>query len=355
MARLGNLSGTMARLLALDPGVAQAVTATIQSGDSAAIEKVRIEAEQGLRNAKLVMSKKTFAEKQSAFREIIADKISKGLDVSQNLQTLNLPEDEFNTKMQRMIIGGTDIQTLTAPAIQRPIITENAGETTPENALGQQETPPEIEDGITFAETRRIKGKPKDDKPLFKMPSGFQLLDPNDQTKGITPIPGGPRDNFKGETAAKVQMMRTARKAAEGINAFIFDEEGELDRINLFNAQFNTPFSEGRELRTKMEFGIQAITRLETGAAMPPEEVENTRLRFMPTVGDTKEIAELKIEMFNDFLSGVLKLIDPSGRLGKPRFNAEAFDAEFKRRLKDKLNNEVDPSKMTTEELLKAF
>ena len=76
-----------------------------------------------------------------------------------------------------------------------------------------------------------------------------------------------------------------------------------------------------------MEFGIQAITRSETGAAMPPEEVENTRTRFMPLIGDTVEIANTKLAMFEEFLGGTLKLLDPSGR-----FNAERFDAEFQNR-----------------------
>lgn len=162
----------------------------------------------------------------------------------------------------------------------------------------------------------------------FKIPPGFILLDKSDPAKGITPIPGGPKDNLTSENAAKTQMLQTAQKAFKGTRSLIFDKKGGLDRINLFNAQFNTPFTDGRKLRNKMEFGIQAITRLETGAAMPENEVENTRTRFMPTIGDTVEIANTKLQMFEDFLGGTLKLIDPSGR-----FNAERFDSEFKNRL----------------------
>jgi len=129
------------------------------------------------------------------------------------------------------------------------------------------------------------------------------------------------------ENAAKTAMLQTAKKAFKGARDLIFDKDGSLNRTNLFNAGFNTPFTDGRKLRNRMEFGIQAITRLETGAAMPPEEVENTRQRFMPTLGDTVDIANLKLKMFEEFLNGTLKLIDPSGR-----FNAERFDAEFQKR-----------------------
>lgn len=183
---------------------------------------------------------------------------------------------------------------------------------------------------------------------LFKTPEGFMLNDRNDPTKGVKPIPGGPKDNVTGENAAKVQMLRTAKKAAKGVRELIFDKEGNLNDLNLIAAAVNAPGTDGRLLRTRMEFGIQAITRGETGAAMPPEEVENTRTRFMPSVFDSKEIAELKLEMFDDFLSGTLKLIDPTGRFFEERFlpedgvdpglrfDQEKFDQELERRAKKK-------------------
>lgn len=173
----------------------------------------------------------------------------------------------------------------------------------------------------------------KENEGLFKLPLGFMLADPNDPTKGVVPIPGGPKDNLTGETAGKAQMLLTAKKAAKGLPNFVFvlDKNGkptdEIDRTNLINAQFNTPGTRGREMRSKMEFGIQAITRIETGAAMPQEELQNTRTRFMPTVFDSPQIVKLKLEMFNDFIGGTLKLLDPTGR-----FNAERFQAELETR-----------------------
>jgi len=163
----------------------------------------------------------------------------------------------------------------------------------------------------------------KENAGLFKTPIGFMLLDPDDPTKGVTPIPGGPKDTSSTENAAKTKMLQTAKKASKGVRSLVFNKDGGLDRANLFNAQFNVPGTDGRELRTRMEFGIQAITRLETGAAMPPEEVENTRTRFMPSVGDSTKIAKIKLDMFDDFLSGTLKLLDPSGRFAGERFQTE--------------------------------
>ena len=178
----------------------------------------------------------------------------------------------------------------------------------------------------------------------FKVPLGFQLADPNDPTKGVIPIKGGPKDNLTGENAAKAQMLRTALKAFQGNKAkglpgvrelvFTKDSKGEnigLNDVTLFNANFSIPFTDirgvpftkGDRLRTQMEFGIQAATRSETGAAMPPEEVENTRTRFMPKVTDTLTTATLKLDMFEDFLKGTLQLVDPTGRFNEARFNSE--------------------------------
>jgi len=188
----------------------------------------------------------------------------------------------------------------------------------------------------------------KENEGLFKTPKNYMLLDQDDPTKGVTPIPGGPADSLKGELAGKTAMLRTSQTAAKGIRALVFDKEGNVDRINLINAAMNTPFTKGRELRTKMEFGIQAITRLETGAAMPPSEVENTRTRFMPRVGDSKKVINIKLKMFDEFVNGTLKLIDPTGR-----FNAERFQAELESRSGGESGKNT--SEMTDEQLLSDF
>jgi len=173
----------------------------------------------------------------------------------------------------------------------------------------------------------------------FKVPAGFRAAKNKEtgQIDGVEPIPGGPKDTLSGENAAKAQMLRTALKAAEGIRGFIFEKDGSLNRTNLFNASLGTPGTKGRELRTKMEFGIQAITRGETGAAMPDSEVDNTRERFQPSVFDSLKTAELKIDMFFDFLNGNLDLIDPTGRLNEDgirtgQLNIERFNEELIRR-----------------------
>ena len=160
-------------------------------------------------------------------------------------------------------------------------------------------------------------------EPAFKVPTGFMLKDASNPALGVTPIPGGPKDKEGGESAGKLQMLRTAETALQGASDLIFNEDGSPDWKNILAASANIPKTEGRELRNQMEFGIQAITRLETGAAMPESEVKNTRERFQPSVYDSPETIKLKMEMFKDFITGTIKLFDPSGRLDDERFMAE--------------------------------
>lgn len=183
-----------------------------------------------------------------------------------------------------------------------------------------------------FAETQWKNRQPQEPlvqvntgtaEPPYKVEQGFMLKDPDDYTKGVTPIPGGSKDKLTPEQAGKTQMMRTAKKQYDKAFSLVFGKDGEPDWMNITNAWANTPKTKGRELATAMEYGIQAITRMETGAAMPADEVRNTRKRFQPTPGDTNEAVKIKMEMFNDFINGTLKLIDPSGRFDEERFQSE--------------------------------
>lgn len=217
---------------------------------------------------------------------------------------------------------------------------------------------PETEEGNKLVKKILTTAKTKVDinkgQLSFKIPEGFMLNNPERPEEGVKPIPGGPRDNVTGESAGKAQSLRTAQNAFPDIEGLVFDEDGDLNDVNLVNAQLGTPLTDGRELRQKMELGIQAITRIETGAAMAPSELDNTRLRFMPQPFDTKELARFKLDMFKDFVNGTLKLIDPTGR-----FSEERFLTEFQKRVNDRKEAETKQKSkvqnMSDAELLKRF
>jgi hypothetical protein len=161
----------------------------------------------------------------------------------------------------------------------------------------------------------------------FKVPTGHMLADQNDPSKGVVPIPGSAQDAQTPEQAGKTQMLRTAQEQLENVNRLVYDKDGTPNWTNITNARIGMPKSEGNQLAASLEFGIQAITRAETGAAMPATEVENTRKRFQPLPTDSEETVEIKMKMFEDFINGSIKLIDPSGR-----FDSERFEAEMKAR-----------------------
>lgn len=170
---------------------------------------------------------------------------------------------------------------------------------------------------------------------LNKPPTGYMFIDPQNPAAGVVPIPGGPATERTPEQAAKEQMLEVARAVAPEIQNLLFDEDGRVDRTNLFSSRIGSgvPFSEGREMAARFETGIQAITRGETGAAMPPQEVENTRKRFQPHPLDSDETIRLKWQMYNDFINGTLNLLKMSkGGDPLPLFDAQAFEAEFERR-----------------------
>lgn len=204
------------------------------------------------------------------------------------------------------------------------------------------------------------------------VPVNPEAWDRGDFSDGVKAVKGSKADRFGVGDAAKVEMVLTAQKAVgkpgdvNGVDGLVYetfedkngnrvlkrDSDGNLDvdRVTLAQSFISLPNSDGQLLNVKMEMGIQAITRGETGAAMPPSEVENTRIRFMPKVSDSDEVIKLKLEMFRDFLDGSLKLIDPTGTRipageGKEfiqgAFNQEAYDRELEKRTKNQGSTKV--------------
>jgi len=176
-----------------------------------------------------------------------------------------------------------------------------------------------------------------------KIPTGYMPVDVNDPESGIRPMPGSNADTLNTGDAARTQAVLSGRALIPVIEEKLFTkkEDGtrEINQLNVINGYFNTPWTEGRTLGAAYEQGIQAITRGETGAAMPPEEVENTKKRFQPMPGDSDELKKIKFEMFKDFLNGQLNLVilgySATGGSREPFFDGAGFDAELQRRLKE--------------------
>lgn len=174
------------------------------------------------------------------------------------------------------------------------------------------------------------------EEPTFKVPTGFMLKNPEDPGEGLQPIPGGPQDKQAIEAATKTNALKIARDNIKPIRETLLNDDGTVDRSAVATSRVSIPFTgtkgipgtKGSTVATMYEVGIQAITRAETGAAMAPSELSNTRARFQPSPLDSEEVVKTKLELYEDFLNGSLDLIRPDGK-----FDVESFEAEKARRL----------------------
>jgi hypothetical protein len=162
--------------------------------------------------------------------------------------------------------------------------------------------------------------------------------------------------------AGKVQMMRTAQEALQGVEKLLYNQDGSLNRLNLAAARVpglgvTVPGTDGQMLATQFEQGIQAITRMETGAAMAPSEIENTRTRFQPGALDSEPVAALKLKLFKGFVDGSLSLVQKD-KNGNARFDDAKFNTEFESNARQYVFSEIKKANPTAsdaevEELIK--
>ncbi len=146
------------------------------------------------------------------------------------------------------------------------------------------------------------------------------------------------RDAVSGETAGKLGMLQTSQELFGVIDDLMFDEEGNPNTENIRNAFLigldPTPgegiakiglelfggaekADEAGRLYQAFETGFQALTRTETGAAMPPEEVENTKRRFRPGPLDSDAEVMQKYNAYKSFVNNAIRLMRPTEGKGK--------------------------------------
>jgi len=152
-------------------------------------------------------------------------------------------------------------------------------------------------------QTGRMPSIATTEQDLISNPNRYQLKE--------TPRPA--------ESAGKQAMINTAKAEVPTIEPILFTPEGDINRgvivematIDAAPASAMFLSEEAGRLRAAYELGIQAITRTETGAAMPPEEVRNTADRFKPKPWDHPETVKLKWRAYNLFLNNIEKYLDP--------------------------------------------
>lgn len=126
-----------------------------------------------------------------------------------------------------------------------------------------------------------------------KLPSGYRWVDPNDKTKGVQPIPGGPGEQIPGELAARVGMSESFAGQAPALRERL--QSGEMTGpIDSLMGQFGMG-ARGETYR-QLQSGTDALMRLLTGAGMNETEARAYAERYLPTMKDTPDSAVGKLD-----------------------------------------------------------
>ena len=72
----------------------------------------------------------------------------------------------------------------------------------------------------------------------------------------------------------------------------------------------------GREATSLINNALEAKVRIESGAAVPEQEIVRMAVRFKPSVFDTERQAKNKMNRLARFLSGAIEILDPNKRYG---------------------------------------
>jgi hypothetical protein len=130
------------------------------------------------------------------------------------------------------------------------------------------------------------------------------------------------------EAAGKAAMVENAIVKADKLDALLFDkkEDGTPDfenpnRTNIGTMTVNPfpgaglPGTEGREMGTIISDMVESKIRLESGAAVPPEEIVRAKLRFQPSLLDSSQTILVKRQLLRDYFTTTKKLYDPQGNI----------------------------------------
>lgn len=122
------------------------------------------------------------------------------------------------------------------------------------------------------------------------------------------------------EGAGKISSLNVALSELPELDKLLFKNPNEVNRdsiwgmtaINMWEPLAAFTDEDTQQLSGIYERGIQAITRTETGAAMPWTEVVNTRRRFVPKPWESAKVIRQKRIAYELFMRNVNRYTDPN-------------------------------------------
>lgn len=158
-----------------------------------------------------------------------------------------------------------------------------------------------------------------DEKP----PSGFEWADPADHSKGLKAIAGGPATHMTAEMSGKLALMEASQKGINATKSVLLQPWGlvgagqSLASKLPFVGDIATLSGDIGIASRNVRAGVEATLRVMTGAAAPEQEVQRYMQMFMPGVNDTKDSAQQKLDLLDQFMNNARELVT-RGRTATP-------------------------------------
>ena len=108
--------------------------------------------------------------------------------------------------------------------------------------------------------------------------------------------------------------------------SYFFDQSGNFKAgpWDIISAEKRVWFTEGRLAWTMMRNALMNALRLESGAAIKPEEEEDYKERFFPAPGDKQDAMVWKLRAFDDYIRMLEEINNPGwakSNLAYPAWN----------------------------------
>lgn len=126
-----------------------------------------------------------------------------------------------------------------------------------------------------------------------KLPTGFRWKNPEQKELGVEPIPGGPGEQVPAELAARVGMADNFLSQLPKIKADVAAGKvtGLVDKTGAA-----TGYGGGAQTYRQIQSGVDALTRMLSGAGMNITEAEQYARRYLPTYADDSQSMLTKLE-----------------------------------------------------------
>ena len=118
----------LVRLSALNPQAANAIRQSLERGDKLALADTARKTEEGTRQALFIQRQPDFAGKQRALASAAQEASARGEDVSRFVELSNLSEPQLDLELEKMIVQGADLKTLTKEFLEAEEVATPGGE-----------------------------------------------------------------------------------------------------------------------------------------------------------------------------------------------------------------------------------